>query len=345
MKMKAIRYYAPQDIRYEEVQVKEPNENEVLVKIEAALTCGTDIKTFRRGHPVLIKTTPSGFGHEFAGTVVKVGENVVDFKIGDRVVAANSAPCGKCFYCQKKQYNLCENLDLLNGAYAEYITIPERIVAKNLLKLPNGLSFEKAAFCEPLANVVHGVERTNIQPGDTVGVFGIGPIGLMFARLAKLKGAKVIAAGRNPLKLEMAKEFALADEIVDLKKYQHPEKIFKSFTEDNRGLDVAVECVGLPEVWEQMFNLVRKGGKVHLFGGCKSGTTVNLDTRRLHYDEVQIISVFHHTPQYFRQALDLIADGHVDVTKLITKKMHLSEAKAALEAHERGEAIKVLLTP
>lgn len=345
MKMKAIRYYAPQDIRYEEVQVKEPNENEVLVKIEAALTCGTDIKTFRRGHPVLIKTTPSGFGHEFAGTVVKVGENVVDFKIGDRVVAANSAPCGKCFYCQKKQYNLCENLDLLNGAYAEYITIPERIVAKNLLKLPNGLSFEKAAFCEPLANVVHGVERTNIQPGDTVGVFGIGPIGLMFARLAKLKGAKVIAAGRNPLKLEMAKEFALADEIVDLKKYQYPEKIFKSFTEDNRGLDVAVECVGLPEVWEQMFNLVRKGGKVHLFGGCKSGTTVNLDTRRLHYDEVQIISVFHHTPQYFRQALDLIADGHVDVTKLITKKMHLSEAKAALEAHERGEAIKVLLTP
>ncbi len=345
MKMKAIRYYAPQDIRYEEVQVKDPNENEVLVKIEAALTCGTDIKTFRRGHPVLIKTTPSGFGHEFAGTVVKVGENVVDFKIGDRVVAANSAPCGKCFYCQKKQYNLCENLDLLNGAYAEYITIPERIVAKNLLKLPNGLSFEKAAFCEPLANVVHGVERTNIQPGDTVGVFGIGPIGLMFARLAKLKGAKVIAAGRNPLKLEMAKEFALADEIVDLKKYQYPEKIFKSFTKDNRGLDVAVECVGLPEVWEQMFNLVRKGGKVHLFGGCKSGTTVNLDTRRLHYDEVQIISVFHHTPQYFRQALDLIADGHVDVTKLITKKMHLSEAKEALEAHERGDAIKVLLTP
>ena len=240
---------------------------------------------------------------------------------------------------------LCENLDLLNGAYAEYITIPERIVAKNLLKLPNGLSFEKAAFCEPLANVVHGVERTNIQPGDTVGVFGIGPIGLMFARLAKLKGAKVIAAGRNPLKLKMAKEFALADEIVDLKKYQHPEKIFKSFTKDNRGLDVAVECVGLPEVWEQMFNLVRKGGKVHLFGGCKSGTTVNLDTRRLHYDEVQIISVFHHTPQYFRQALDLIADGHVDVTKLITKKMHLSEAKEALEAHERGDAIKVLLTP
>lgn len=345
MKMKAIRYYAPQDIRYEEVEVKEPNDNEVLVKIEAALTCGTDIKTFRRGHPVLIKKTPSGFGHELAGTIVQTGKNVIGFKPGDRVVAANSAPCGKCFYCKKQQYNLCENLDLLNGAYAEYITIPARIVEKNLLKIPEGLSYEKAAFCEPLANVVHGVERTDIKPGDTVGVFGIGPIGLMFARLAKLKGAKVIAAGRNPLKLQMAKEFSLADEVIDLKKYQHPEKIFKSFTEDGRGLDVAVECVGLPEIWETMFSLVRKGGKVHLFGGCKSGTTVNLDTRRLHYDEVQIISVFHHTPQYFRQALSLIADGHVDVTKLITKKMHLSEAKEALLAHEKGEAIKVLLTP
>ena len=344
-KMNAIRYYAPQDIRYEEVDIKEPNDNEVVVRIQAALTCGTDIKTFRRGHPVLIKQTPSGFGHEFAGIIEKVGANVIGFQPGDRVVAANSAPCGKCFYCQKQQYNLCENLDLLNGAYAEYITIPERIVEKNLLKIPNGLSFEKAAFCEPLANVVHGVERTDIKPGDTVGIFGIGPIGLMFARLAKLKGAKVIAAGRNPLKLQMAQEFALADEVVDLKKYQHPEKIFKSFTENNRGLDVAVECVGLPETWEQMFDLVRIGGKVHLFGGCKSGTTVNLDTNKIHNKEIQIISVFHHTPQYFRQALDLIADGHVDVTKLITKTMKLKDAKEALLAHEKGEAIKVLLTP
>lgn len=345
MKMKAIRYYAPQDIRYEDVEIPEPKHGEVLVKIQAALTCGTDIKTFRRGHPVLIKKTPSGFGHEFAGIVEKIGEGVVGFNIGDRVVAANSAPCGQCFYCLKKQYNLCENLDLLNGAYAEYINVPARIVEKNLLKIPTGLSFEKAAFAEPLANVVHGVERTNIQPGDTVGVFGIGPIGLMFARLAKLKGAKVIAAGRNPLKLKLATEFAHADEVVDLTKYHHPEKIFKSFTDGGRGLDVAVECVGLPETWEKMFSLVRKGGKVHLFGGCKSGSTVNLDTRQLHYDEVQIISVFHHTPQYFREALDLIADGHVDVTKLITKKMPLADAKDALLAHEKGHAIKVLLTP
>ncbi len=345
MKMKAIRYYGPEDIRYEEVDVKEPQDNEVLVKVEAALTCGTDVKTYHRGHPVLIKKIPSGFGHEFAGTIAKIGKKVVGFKEGDRVVAANSAPCGKCFFCLRQEYNLCENLDLLNGAYAEYITIPERIVEKNLLKIPTGLSFERAAFAEPLANVVHGIEKTDIKPGQTVGVVGIGPIGLMFVRLAKLKGAKVIAAGRNPLKLQLAKEFGHADEVIDLKKYQHPEKIFKSFTDENRGLDVAVECVGLPEIWEQMFSLVRKGGTVHLFGGCKSGTSVNIDTRKLHYEGIKILSVFHHTPKYFRQALEYIANGDVDVNKLITTQMPLERTKEALELHSAGKAIKVLITP
>ena len=343
MKMKAVRYYAPKDIRYEEVNVKMPDVGEVLVKVEAALTCGTDVKTFRRGHPVLIKKTPSGFGHEFAGTVVKLGEGVENFKIGDRVVAANSAPCGECFFCRRGEENLCENLDLLNGAYAQYITVPARIVEKNMLIIPNDVPFRHAVFCEPLANVVHGIERTPIKKGDTVGVVGIGPIGLMFARLAKLKGAKVIAMGRNELKLKMAREFALADEVIDLKKYPDPREFIMSITEEGRGLDVAIECVGLPEIWEQMFTLVRKGGTVHLFGGCSSGTSVNIDTRRLHYDEVNIVSVFHHTPKYFRKALDYIVSGQVEVEKLITKTMQMKYAKRALEMHQNGEAIKVLL--
>ena len=184
--MKAIQYYGPQNIKLEEVPVKPVEEREVLVKIMSALTCGTDVKTFRRGHPVLIKQIPSGFGHEFAGIIEKVGRGVTKFKAGDRVVAANSAPCGKCFYCRHQEYNLCENLDLLNGAYAQYITVPARIVEKNMLILPDDLSFDKAAFCEPLANVVHGAFRTGIKPGQSVGIIGIGPIGLMFAKVAKL---------------------------------------------------------------------------------------------------------------------------------------------------------------
>ena len=343
MKMKAVRYYAPLDIRYEEVNVKEPAEGEVVVKVEAALTCGTDVKTLRRGHPLLIKEVPSGFGHEFSGTIFKLGDGVEGFNVGDRVVAANSAPCGECFFCRRGEENLCENLYLLNGAYAQYITIPRLIVEKNLIKIPDSLSFKKAAFCEPLANVAHGIGRTPIKPGDTVGVVGIGPIGLMFARLAKLKGAKVIAMGRNPLKLKAAKDFAQADEIIDLKKYPDPKEIILGLTPEGRGLDVAVECVGLPEIWEQMFGLVRRGGTVHLFGGCSSGTTVNIDTRRIHYDEVNVVSVFHHTPKYFREALDLIASGQVDVEKLITKTMQMKYAKKAREMHQTGDAIKILL--
>lgn len=345
MKMKSVQYWGPGDIRLEEIMIKPLEDGEVLVKVESALTCGTDVKTFRRGHPLLIKSIPSGFGHEFAGVVAKLGKKAQGFEIGDRVVAANSAPCGKCFYCKKEEFNLCEKLDLLNGAYAEYITVPARIVEKNMLKLPEDLSFDKAAFAEPLANVVHGVERTDIKPGQTVGIIGIGPIGLMFAKLAKLKGARVIAAGRNPLKLKLAKEFAGADEVVDLNKYPNPEKIFMAFTEEGKGLDIAIECVGLPSIWERMFSLVRPGGTVHFFGGCKSGSTVNFDTTRMHYGDIKMISVFHHTPKYFRQALDLIASGEVDVEKLITDTISLSEVEAAMEKHINGEAIKFLVKP
>ena len=343
--MRAIQYYGPQDIRYEEVMVKPPEEGEVVVKVMSALTCGTDVKTFRRGHPVLIKSVPSGFGHEFAGIVEKVGKGVDNVKVGDRVVAANSAPCGDCFFCRRGEYNLCEHLDLLNGAYAEYITVPARIVKKNMLILPNNLSFDKAAFCEPLANVVHGVERTGIKPGQTVGIIGIGPIGLMFARLAKLKGTNVIVAGRNPIKLKAAEEFATADEIVDLTKYQNPEKIFREYTEDHRGLDVAIECVGLPEIWERMFSCVRPGGTVHFFGGCKSGSTVTFDTTKMHYGDIRLMSVFHHTPEYFRMALDYIASGELDVEKLITKTIGLGDIEWAMQEHIAGRAIKFLVKP
>ena len=288
---------------------------------------------------------PSGFGHEFAGIVEEVAEGVTEFKTGDRVVAANSAPCGDCFYCKRGEYNLCENLDLLNGAYAEYIVIPERIVKKNTLIVPDNLSLEKAAFCEPLANVVHGAARTEIKPGQTVGIIGIGPIGLMFARVAKLAGAKVIVAGRNPIKLDLAEKFAHADEIVNLVRYPNPEKIFKAFSEEGRGLDVVVECVGLPEIWERAFSCVRPGGTVHFFGGCKSGSTVTFDTTKMHYGDIKLMSVFHHTPKYFREALDLISSGKIEVEKLITDTLPLEKVEYAMEQHIAGKAIKFLIKP
>ena len=343
--MKAIQFYAPEDIRYEEVPIQEPKKGEVLVKIMAALTCGTDVKTFRRGHPVLIKSVPSGFGHEFSGIVEKLGEGVTNFKVGDRVVAANSAPCGECFFCKKGQYNLCENLQFLNGAYAEYITVPARIVEKNMIKLPDNLSFEEAAFTEPLANVVHGAERTDIKAGQSVGIIGIGPIGLMFAKYAKLKGARVIVGGRNEIKLRLAKEFAGVDEVVDLKNTENFEEVFRNFSDEKRGLDVAIECVGLPEMWEKTFSLVRAGGTVHFFGGCKKGSEIKLPTTKMHYGDIKILSVFHHTPEYVRKALDLIATHKMDVKKLITEEISLDKIPYAMQQHIEGKAIKFLVKP
>ena len=345
MKMNAIQFYEPENIKYEQVEIKEPKDDEVQVKIMATLTCGTDVKTYRRGHPLLIKKVPSGFGHEFSGVITKIGKNVIGFNIGDRVVAANSAPCGECFFCKKGDYNLCENLEFLNGAYAEYINIPKAIVKRNLLKLSDDVSFEEAAFAEPLANVLHGIDKTEIKAGQSVGVFGLGPIGLLFVKMAKMKGARVIAAGRNPLKLKMAKTFGNADEVVDLSKYKNPQKIFQNFSDDKKGLDVAIECVGLPEIWEDMFKYTRRGGTIHLFGGCKSGTKISIDTKRLHYDQIKVISIFHHTPKYFRQALKLISENKINVKDLITTTMPLSETETALKMQSEGKAIKVLIQP
>ena len=343
-KMNAVMFYAPGDIRYEDVDIPEPKNGEVLVKIKAALTCGTDVKTFRRGHPVLIKSTPSGFGHEFSGIIEKVGKNVKGFKTGDRVVAANSAPCGDCFFCKRGEFNLCENLEFLNGAYAEYVVVPQKIVEKNLLHIPDNVSFEEAAFVEPLSNVLHGVDKAGIKEGMSVGIMGLGPIGLMFAKAAKLKGARVVAAARNPMKLELAKTFADADKIVNSRTENYIDE-FINFSDEKMGLDVAVDCVGLPEIWEQLPSTVRKGGTVMLFGGCKSGTTVTFDTRRLHYDEVKLVAAFHHTPKYIREALEIISSGKMDVKKLITATMPLSKTQEALEMQGSSQAIKIAIKP
>lgn len=342
--MDAVMFYAPLDIRFEKVKIPEPKEGEILVRIKAALTCGTDLKTYRRGHPLLIKKIPSGFGHEFSGIIEKLGENVEGFEVGERVVAANSAPCGECFFCKKGEYNLCENLEFLNGAYAQYIVIPKQIVKKNLYKIPDNISFEEAAFVEPLSNVIHGVEKAGIKEGMSVGIMGLGPIGLMFAKVAKLKGAKVIASAGNPVKLELAKTFAKVDEIIDRKNKDYI-KEFVNFSEEKKGLDVAVDCVGLPEIWEQLPQTVRKGGTVMLFGGCKSGTTVTFNTHRLHYDEVKLVAAFHHTPKYIKAALDMISNREIDVKKLITCEMPLSKTKEALEMQGSSKAIKVVLKP
>ena len=211
--MTAAVLYGKEHLRIEAVKVPEIGRGDVLVRVKAALTCGTDVKVFRRGYHARMIVPPALFGHELAGDIVGLGEDVTGFQLGQRVVAANSAPCGVCYFCRRDLQNLCDDLLFNNGAYAEYIRIPARIVQKNLYEIPAHVSYQDAALIEPLACVLRGLEETSIRPGDNVTVIGLGPIGLMFVRLANVYGARVIAVGRRPAQLERAAAMG-ADELV-----------------------------------------------------------------------------------------------------------------------------------
>jgi len=308
--MTAAVLYGKEQLQIETVDVPPIGPGDVLVRVRAALTCGTDVKVFRRGYHARMITPPALFGHELAGDIVAMGEQVTGFKIGQRVMAANSAPCGECFYCRRDQENLCSDLLFNNGAYAEYIRIPERIVRKNLHLLPDHVGYQDAALAEPLACVLRGLEESNLRPGDTIAVIGMGPIGMMFVRLAKaVYGARVIAIGRRQPQLDRAARMG-ADELIVNVEGADVVGAVKRMTE-GRGADVVIEAVGLPELWQLATHLLRRGGVVNFFGGCATGTEVHLDTHLLHYSELTLKASFHHTPALIRKALEVVSRGYI----------------------------------
>lgn len=343
--MLAAVFHRPGDVRIEEIAIPEPGPGEVLVRIHRALTCGTDLKTFRRGHPTIMQRVPTPFGHEFAGEIAAVGAGVDPrWQPGMRVVAANSAPCNRCHYCRIGRQSLCENLEFLWGAYAEYIVVPAPIVAQNLYEIPEGLSFAAAALTEPLACAVHGIAETPIAVGDTVAVNGAGPIGLMFVRLAALRGARVIASDLSPERLAAARSLGAA-ETVCVPEVEDQVAAVRALTEDGRGVDAAIEAVGLPEVWEKTVSMVRPGGTANLFGGAKGGSTFAVSTTLLHYSELTIKGVFHHTPHFVETALALLASGTVPAEAFLSDERPLEDVVDALEAMARGEIIKSVIVP
>jgi L-iditol 2-dehydrogenase len=265
---------------------------------------------------------PAVFGHELAGDVVAVGENVKRFSIGNRVVAANSAPCDACFFCRRGLQNLCEDLLFNNGAYAEYIRIPARIVESNTYLIPAHVGYQDAALIEPLACVVRGFEECSPKEGDTIAIMGLGPIGLMFVKLAKLAKTRVIAVGRRQQQLDRAAALG-ADELVLCRDESDPVKIVRNLTH-SRGVDIAIEAVGKPQTWEWAVNMVRRGGMVNFFGGCPNESKVNLDTALLHYSEITCKASFHHTPAFIQKALDLVCAGHITAGFFVNKEEPLS---------------------
>lgn len=332
--MLAAVLYGKEQLRVEPVAVPALGEGDVLVRVKAALTCGTDVKVFRRGYHARMIIPPAVFGHELAGDVVSVGGDVTRFRPGQRVVTANSAPCLKCYYCQRGFENLCEDLLFNNGAYAEYIRIPARIVALNMYEIPPHVSYQDAALVEPLACVLRGVEETGMRPGDNVAVVGLGPIGLMFVRLAKSRGARVIALGRRVTQLERARAMG-ADELICTTHLADPARVVRDRTA-GRGADVGIEAVGKPETWELCVQMVRRGGTVNFFGGCPSDSRVSLDTSLLHYSEITCKASFHHTPAHIRKALDLISSGVITARDFVNREeplQNLLEVMRHLMSH------------
>ena len=320
--MMAAVLYGKEHLQVEPVAVPTIGSGDILVQVKVALTCGTDVKVFRRGYHARMIVPPAVFGHELAGDVVAIGEDVTNFAVGQRVVAANSAPCGECFFCHRGLENLCEDLLFNNGAYAEYIRIPARIVQRNTYLIPDKVGYQDAALVEPLACVVRGFEETAPSAGDTVAIVGLGPIGLMFAKLAKLRGCRVIAVGRRLTQLDRAAALG-ADELIVAGEHSDPVKSIREMTH-GRGVDIAIEAVGKPQTWQWAVNMVRRGGTVNFFGGCPNESKVNLDTALLHYSEITCKASFHHTPAYIRKALELVCAGHITASVFVNREEPLA---------------------
>jgi L-iditol 2-dehydrogenase len=348
----AALLYGQEDLRLEQVADPTPAAGEVVIQVTAATTCGTDLKVWRRGGHAKMLKLPTPFGHEAAGKIVALGEGVTDwqmgdqsraFAVGDRVVANNSAPCMTCFFCKKQEFSLCTDLSFNNGTFAEYLKIPAPIVRHNMLPIPDDLPDAIAAMTEPLACVLHGAARSNTKPGDRVVLLGDGAIGLMFAGALAQMGAEVILFGGSEERLQMGEKFGVAQTFNHHQVSDIP-AVVKDLTE-GWGADGVVEATGSPQVWETAIACARPGATVNLFGGCPKNTTITVSTEQLHYSELTLKGVFHSTPKYVRQSLDLLSSNALPFELLISEHRPLQHLEQVFQDMKNRKVVKVAMEP
>jgi L-iditol 2-dehydrogenase len=341
--MRAHILMRPGEISLVDMPRPVPGAGDLVLRVRAALTCGTDVKAYLRGHPKF--PMPTAFGHEFSGEVVAVGSRVRGFREGDAVMAVPTAPCRQCYYCERQQENLCETVmeTMVLGAYAEYIKLPARIVAVNVYPKPKNLPFPVAALLEPLACVFHGLESVALRPEDVVVLLGAGAISLLHLLVLRSLGLeRVFVVGRRPSRgghaRRLGAQHVLTGDLESARAHvlEHTR---------GRGADVVIECTGQVGVWETAPSFARRGGHVVFFGGCPPGTQVRLDTHQLHYDQLRVTSPFHFTPRAVRQAHETLTNPAFEGHALITGVYPLAQLLLALHEHERGEGIKFAVIP
>lgn len=328
--MKALILQEPGRLTLETVPVPEPGPGELLVQVRAATTCGTDLKAFLRGHPQI--PMPGGLGHEYSGVVAAAGEGA-PFEPGQAVMGVHSAPCQECRWCLRGQENLCESIMATKvlGSYAEYLLVPARIARLNVFAKPDVLSFDQASLLEPLACVAHGIQQLSLRPDDRALVIGPGAIGLMFAAALLAEGVSdVTVAGRNRARLEAAQVLGAKSAALG----------------DLAGRwDLVIECTGKVEVWEKSIDFTERGATLMLFGGPPAGTRASFDTKKLHYDDIRLLSPFHFGTRAVRQSYDWLAGGAFDLSPLISGVRRLEEGAEVFGDLERGKGIKYVFHP
>ena len=342
--MRAAVLYGREDVRVEDVRRPAPGHGEVLIRVGVALTCGTDLKVYRRGYHARMLTPPAVFGHEMAGVIEEVGEGVEGWEPGTAVVAPNSAPCGVCEYCRARREALCDDLLFWSGAYAQFVCLPARVVKLNMLDVPPRTSLRTAALVEPLACAVRGVEKSRVRSGEVVAVIGAGSLGLMLLQLLRREGARVVVAGRRPEGLAVAEDLG-AESVVSATRGELTEQLL-ALSPGGRGFSLVIEAVGREQTTAAALKVVRKGGRLNLFGGCAAGTIVQADAQRLHYEEVEVFGTFHHTPTSVRKALQLLRRGEIDADTYIRREILLDQIPGVFAELLRGRGfLKCSVTP
>ncbi|ALN16215.1 zinc-dependent dehydrogenase [Acidipropionibacterium acidipropionici] len=348
--MKALRFYAPGDVRLEDIPEPVCGDDEIKIKVKNCSTCGTDVKIYKNGHQNITGVTT--MGHEVAGEIVEIGKNVAgDWKIGDGVQSIAAVPCGECHECRKGWMQVCENQTSVgyqyDGGFAEYMIVPQQVLkVDGLNKIPEGVGYDEASAVEPFACALNAQELLGIEEGDFVVVFGAGPIGCMHTRIARgvYKAGTLVMVDINAERLKMSADAVKPDITIDSSSVDVVKKVME--LTDGRGADVIITATPANVTQEQALAMAARNGRISFFGGLpKTDPTITCDSNLVHYRQLHIHGANGSAPEQHKRALQYVASGQLPVKDLITRHIKLEDALQAFDIVAKGEAIKVTVEP